>query len=47
MVWLSHWPTVIPERRAAIFAASRASGSTPLTLQGDTETMNRNVMPEE
>jgi hypothetical protein len=43
MVWFSHCPTVMPARRAAIFAASRASGSTPLTLQGDIFAIARKV----
>jgi hypothetical protein len=34
MVLLSHSPNVMPERRAASFAASRASGSIPFTLHG-------------
>jgi hypothetical protein len=34
MAAFSHSPSVNPERRAASFAASRTSGSIPLTLHG-------------
>jgi hypothetical protein len=34
MAAFSHSPSVNPERRAASLAASRTSGSMPLTLQG-------------
>ena len=34
IIWLSHSPSVMPERRARSLAISRALGSIPFTLQG-------------